>query len=91
MADLPERRIDDCQARSDQLPLVKIGDQAEQAVAELAHGCDQLAHVHSGEEIGSCAGDRRLHLGICRENSWPIQLTKNLFYFSNAYLRASQT
>ena len=69
MADLPERRIDDCQARSDQLPLVKIGDQAEQAVAELAHGCDQLAHVHSGEEIGSCAGDRRLHLGICRENS----------------------
>ena len=67
MADLPERRIDDRHARSDHLPVVKIGDQAEQAGAKLAHGCDQLAHAHGGEGTGSCAGDRRWHLGICRE------------------------
>ncbi len=51
MADLPERRIDDRDARADHLLVIKVGDQAEQAVTELAHGCDQLAHVHGGRKL----------------------------------------
>jgi hypothetical protein len=61
MANLPEGRIDDRQARSDHLPIVKIGNQAEQSVAASAHGRDQLVRGHV------YTGDRRCHWGVSRK------------------------
>ena len=55
VADFPERRINDRQARPDHLPVVEIGDQGEGARAKLAHGCDQLAHAHGGGGTGGYA------------------------------------
>jgi hypothetical protein len=40
MADFPERRIDDRQARADHLLVVEIGHESQQARAEVAHGGD---------------------------------------------------
>src|SRR5438094_10599992 len=76
MADLPERRIDDGEPRTDHLPVIEIGDEGEGARAKFAHSCDQLAHAHGTEGIGSCAGDRRWHWVLVAKNSRPRQFTK---------------
>ena len=43
VSDLPKRRIDDGEARADQLLRVEISDEIEGAGAEFAHDWDQIA------------------------------------------------
>ena len=43
VADFPKRRIDDGEARADQLLVVEISDEIESAGAKFAHDWDQIA------------------------------------------------
>ena len=50
VSDLPERRIDDSEPRTDQLLVIEISDQIKGAGAEFAHDWDQIAGGNGGND-----------------------------------------
>src|SRR5262245_32624482 len=58
--DLPERRIDDSDARADELFVVETSDEIERASAEFAHDRNQVAGTHGGKYAAvRCRGGLR--------------------------------